>query len=115
MANNDLLAKFEAQLNSYFNEEALVEKGLPTVQYLASQLNLSPNYLTDMLRALTGQSTQQHIQNKIIERSKVMLSTTNLSVSQIAYSLGFDYPQSFRRLFKNHTHQSPLAYRNSVN
>ena len=115
MANNDLLIKFEAQLNSCFNEENLVEKGLPTVQYLASQLNLSPNYLTDMLRALTGQSTQQHVQNKIIERSKTMLSTTDLSVSEIAYSLGFDYPQSFQRLFKSLTKTSPLEYRNSFN
>lgn len=115
MANNDLLIKLEALLNSYFNEENLVEKGLPTVQYLASQLNVSPNYLSDMLRALTGQSTQQHIQGKIIERAKAMLSTTDLSVSEIAYSLGFDYPQSFQRLFKNCTKTSPLEYRNSFN
>ncbi|MVT12232.1 helix-turn-helix domain-containing protein [Chitinophaga tropicalis] len=115
MASNDLLIKFEDHLNSYFNGEKLTEKGLPTVPYLASQLNVSPNYLTDMLRALTGQSTQQHIQNKIIELAKEMLSTTDLSVSEIAYSLGFDYPQSFQRLFKNYTKTSPLEYRNSFN
>lgn len=115
MASNDLLIKFENHLNSYVNEESLIEKGLPTVQELASHLNVSPNYLTDMLRALTGQSTQQHIQNKIIERAKAMLSTTDLSINEIAFSLGFDYPQSFQRLFKSRTKTSPLEYRNSFN
>lgn len=115
MANNDLLIRLEEHLNGYFNGESLSGKGLPTVQYLASQLNVSPNYLTDMLRTLTGQSTQQHIQSKIIERAKAMLSTTDLSVSEIAYSLGFDYPQSFHRLFKNYTKTSPLDYRNLFN
>jgi AraC-like DNA-binding protein len=109
--NDDLLIKLEAQLNACLDGN----KGLPTVQYLAAQLNVSPNYLSDMLRALTGQSTQQHIQSRVIERAKELLSTTDLSVSEISYSLGFDYPQSFHRLFKNYTKTSPLGYRNSFN
>lgn len=115
MVSNDLLSKFEHHLNRYFDEGNLVEKGLPTVQYFASLLNVSPNYLTDMLRGLTGQGTQQHIQNKIIEQSKILLSTTQLSISEIAYAMGFNYPQSFQRLFKNHTEISPLEYRKSFN
>lgn len=70
-----------------------------------------PRYLSDMLRSLTGQTTQQHIHTKLIEKAKDILSTSNLSVAEIAYQLGFDYPQSFNKLFKSKTKISPLEYR----
>lgn len=114
-ANNDLLSKLENVLDSYFKNDKLEKDGIPTVQYVANELHLSPNYLSDMLRVHTGQTTQQHIQNRIIEKSKELLSTTSLSVSEIAYHLGFEHPQSFHRLFKNRTSVSPLEFRQSFN
>lgn len=114
-ANNDILIKMENLLDDYFNNEESLKEGIPTVDYFASQLNLSPHYLSDMLRTLTGQSTQQHIQNKLIEKAKEFLSTTELSVAEIAYHLGFEYPQSFNKLFKKKTEMSPLEFRKSFN
>jgi AraC family transcriptional activator of pobA len=90
-------------------------KGLPTVQYLSEQLNVSPSYLSDMLRSLTGQNAQQHIHSKLIEKAKEILTTTNLSISEIAYRLGFEHPQSFSKLFKSKTSLSPLEFRQSFN
>lgn len=113
--NTDLLTKLENLLDDYFKNEGLLEKGIPTVQFVAGELNLSPNYLSDMLRIQTGQTTQQHIQNRVIEKAKEMLSTTNKSVSEIAFELGFEHPQSFHRLFKNCTTLSPLEFRQSFN
>ncbi|MDR1706637.1 MAG: helix-turn-helix transcriptional regulator [Prevotella sp.] len=114
-ANTDLLTKLEALLDDYFKNERMLEKGIPTVQYIAGELHLSPNYLSDMLRVQTGQTTQQHIQNRVIEKAKELLSTTSMSVSEIAYYLGFEHPQSFHRLFKNRTTVSPLDFRASFN
>ena len=111
--NTDLLSKMEQLLNICFEKEETLNKGLPTVEYLAKQLHVSPRYLSDMLRSLTGQSTQQHIHEKLIEKAKEKLLTTDLSVSEIAYYLGFEHPQSFSKLFKNKTHQSPLEFRQS--
>lgn len=113
--NNDLLTEMENLLNEYFKSNQLVETGLPTVQYFAAKMNMSPNYLSDMLRTLTGQSTQQHIHNKLIEIAKENLSTTNLSVSEIAYQLGFEHPQSFSKLFKSKTNLTPIEFRASFN
>jgi len=113
--NSDILTRFESLLTAYFNDEKILSSGLPTVQFVAAELNLSPNYLSDMLKAHTGQTTQQHIQNKLIETAKEMLSTTNLSVSEIAYNLGFEHPQSFHRLFKSKTEVSPRDFRQSFN
>lgn len=113
--NNDLLTKMETILTDYFNSDNVQEMGLPTVQYLADQLSISPTYLSDMLRSLTGQSTQQHIHNKLIEKAKESLTTTSLSVSEIAYRLGFEYPQSFSKLFKSKTNVSPLEFKHSFN
>jgi AraC-like DNA-binding protein len=114
--NNDLLSKLEHLLDDYFDKEsAALTKGLPTVQYLAAQLNVSPRYLSDMLRSLTGQNAQQHIHNKLIEKAKEMLSASNLSVAEVAYQLGFEYPQSFNKLFKRKTNLSPLEFRESFN
>ncbi|AVF49869.1 AraC family transcriptional regulator [Elizabethkingia anophelis] len=113
--NNDLLSKLEALLDDYFKNDKQIVKGIPTVHFVAEQLHLSANYLSDMLRVQTGQTTQQHIQNRLIEKAKELLSTTEMSVSEIAYHLGFEHPQSFHRLFKNRTSVSPLEFRASFN
>lgn len=113
--NNGLLSKMEQLLNDYFETDETLETGLPTVEYLAGKLNLSANYLSEMLRTLTGLNAQQHIHEKLIDRAKEKLSITNLSVSEIAYGLGFEQPQSFNRLFKKKTEMSPLEYRKSFN
>lgn len=112
---NDLLSKMEELLDEYFKNDKLIESGLPTVQYFAEIMNVSSNYLSDMLRTLTGQSTQQHIHNKLIEKAKETLTTTNLSVSEIAYQLGFEHPQSFSKLFKSKTNLTPIEFRASFN
>lgn len=115
VVNNDLLQRLEALLTAYFSQEDAVSKGIPTVQYLADQLHLSPSYLSDMLRALTGRNAQQHIHEKLIEKAKEKLSTTRLSVSEIAYELGFEHSQSFCKLFKTKTKLSPLEFRRAFN
>lgn len=112
-ASSDLLMKLEDLLNEYFDRQNELQEGLPTVKYIAGKLNVSPNYLSDMLRTLTGQNAQQHIHNKLIEKAKEALSTTSLSVGEIAYRLGFEHAQSFNKLFKNKTKVSPLEFRNS--
>jgi AraC family transcriptional regulator, transcriptional activator of pobA len=114
-ANSDLLQQLEELLNTYFEEDKPVAQGVPTVQYLADQLHYSPNYLSDMLRSLTGLNAQQHIHQKLIERSKELLSTTKLTVSEVAYELGFEHPQSFSRLFKIKTRISPAQFRSGFN
>jgi AraC family transcriptional regulator, transcriptional activator of pobA len=114
-ASNDLLIKLEDLLDDYFNHQNDSQQGLPTVKYVSDKLNVSPNYLSDLLRTLTGQNAQQHIHNKLIEKAKETLTTTSLSVGEIAYRLGFEHPQAFNKLFKNKTEQSPLEFRNSFN
>lgn len=114
-AGNDLLTKMETLLNEYFKSDKVLRLGLPSVKYFACELNVSSNYLSDMLRTLTGQSTQQHIHNSLIEKAKEALASTNLSVSEIAYQLGFEHPQSFSKLFKRKTKVSPLEFRASFN
>ncbi|GAB3342933.1 helix-turn-helix transcriptional regulator [Larkinella ripae] len=114
-ASNDLLVKLETLLADYFDGDNVQELGLPTVHYISEKLAISPNYLSDMLRSLTGQSTQQHIHNKLIEKAQEILTTTSLSVSEIAYQLGFEHPQSFSKLFKNKMNVSPLEFRQSFN
>lgn len=113
--HNDLLTRLETVLSTFFDDEQGLINGLPTVEYVAGELNVSPHYLSDMLRSLTGQNAQQHIQQKLIEKAKAMLSTTTLSVGEIAYQLGFTYPQSFNKLFKSKTNVSPLQFRQSFN
>ncbi|SIN88615.1 helix-turn-helix domain-containing protein [Chitinophaga niabensis] len=110
-----VLNRLEELLNDYFNDEDLISKGLPTVQLFANELNVSPNYLSRLLKTLTGQSTQQLIHDKLIDKAKERLSTTELSVSEIAYELGFEHPQSFTKLFKSKTNLSPLEFRASFN
>lgn len=115
ITNHKILNQLEDLLSGYFNSHALAQKGIPTVQYIAGALNVSPNYLSVLLKVLTGQSTQQHIHDKLIEKAKEKLSTTALSVSEIAYELGFEHSQSFSKLFKSKTNLSPLAFRQSFN
>lgn len=115
ISNHKILARLDGIFMKYFNNDAFVKKGLPTVQSIAEALNLSPGYLSGLLKALTGQSTQQHIHDKLIEKAKERLSTTGLSVSEIAYELGFEHPQSFSKLFKTKTNLSPLEFRQSFN
>ncbi|WP_343522812.1 helix-turn-helix transcriptional regulator [Pedobacter sp.] len=110
--NSALLTRFEQLIDDYFNSDV---PGLLTVQYIAAQMNLSPNYLSDLLRVHTGQNTQQHIHEKLIAKAKEKLSTTHLSVSEIAYALGFEHAQSFSTLFKKKTNLSPLEFRQTFN
>ena len=115
ISNHKTLDRLEEVLSAYFNSNDLMQKGLPTVQHIAETLNVSPGYLSGLLKTLTGQSTQQHIHNKLIEKAKEKLSITSLSVSEIAYELGFEHPQSFSKLFKTKTKLSPLEFRASFN
>jgi len=111
--NSELLIKVEKILNPCFQNSN--EDKLPTPAFLASQLNLSPKYLNDCLKELTGQTTQQLIHDKLIEKAKEALTTTELSVGEIAYQLGFEFPQSFSKLFRQKTSQTPLEFRQSFN
>ncbi|MBW7674239.1 helix-turn-helix domain-containing protein [Chryseobacterium chendengshani] len=113
--NHQILDRLEVLLSDYFNSNDLVSKGLPTVQYISDHLNVSPTYLRSLLKTLTGLNTQQHIHEKLIEKAKEKLSTTDLTVSEIAYELGFEHLQSFSKLFKEKTSQSPLAFRAGFN
>jgi AraC family transcriptional activator of pobA len=115
ITNHKILDMLEEILSEYFKGDALAKKGLPTVQSIADALYVSPNYLSGLLKVLTGQSTQQHIHDKLIEKAKEKLSTTDLSVSEIAYQLGFEHPQSFSKLFKAKVNFSPLEFRQSFN
>lgn len=111
-ASHELLTRLEQFLQQHFNKSS---DALPSVEMMAAALNLSPGYLSDMLRSLTGRTAQQHIHDQLIEKAKELLSSTDLSVSEIAYHFGFEYPQSFNKLFRNKTNQTPLQYRQSFN
>lgn len=113
--SHELLIKLEDLLDNYFNSGLLAEKGLPSVTFIAENLNISPGYLSGLLKSLTGQNTQQHLHNKLIELAKEKLSTTKLSVSEIAYELGFEHLQSFSKMFKTKTRLSPMEFRHSFN
>ncbi|RZK40246.1 MAG: AraC family transcriptional regulator [Pedobacter sp.] len=109
--NHSILTNVENELNRYLDENQSLQSGLPTVEYLADQLHLSPHYLSDLLRSLTGNSAKHHIQERLIEKAKEYLSSSVISVAEIAYQLGFEHPQSFNKLFKRKTNLSPLAFR----
>jgi AraC family transcriptional regulator, transcriptional activator of pobA len=115
ISNHKMLNRLEKLLSAWFSNDEQMSKGMPTVKYVSDAMNVSPNYLSGLLKVLTGKSTQQHIQDKVIEKAKEKLSTTDLSVSEIAYELGFEYPQSFNKFFKAKTNLSPLAFRQSFN
>ena len=111
--NNDILKKTEAILDDYYNSKQSLNNGVPTVQFLSEKLNLSPGYLSDLLRSLIGQNAQQYIHLKLVEKAKEKLSTTRLSISEIAYELGFEHSQSFSKLFKSKTKMSPVEFRST--
>ncbi|MEO7214585.1 MAG: helix-turn-helix transcriptional regulator [Mucilaginibacter sp.] len=113
--SHEILDRLNEKLVDYFNDANALRNGLPTVSYLAEQLRVSPDYLSGLLKSLTGMTTQQHIHEKLIEKAKQQLSATNLSVSEIAYQLGFEHSQSFSKLFKAKTNLSPLVFRGSFN
>jgi AraC-like DNA-binding protein len=115
ITSSKILERMEVVLTQYFNDDDLVSKGLPTVKHVAEKLNVSTKYLGSLLRQLTGQTTQQHIHEKLVEKAKEKLSTTELTVSEVAYALGFEHSQSFNKLFKAKTKQSPLEFRQSFN
>lgn len=110
-SSHEILTRLEDHLSSYFNSDALARQGLPSVTHIAETLNISPGYLSSLLKTLTGQNMQQHLHHKLIELAKEKLSTTSLSVSEIAYELGFEHLQSFSKLFKTKTNLSPLEFR----
>ncbi len=115
IASHEILTRLEDYLSKYFSSGALAVQGLPSVVHIAETLNISPGYLSGLLKSLTGQNTQQHLHSKLIELAKEKLSTTNLSVSEIAYQLGFEHLQSFSKLFKTKTSLSPMEFRHSFN
>lgn len=110
-ANRDTVAQVKTLLKEYFENETLRSGGLPTVKYLAGQVHLSPNYLSDLLKKETGLSTQDHIHYFLIEEAKNILLASNGTVSEIAYMLGFEYPQYFSKLFKQKTGITPQEFR----
>ncbi|TDQ11036.1 helix-turn-helix domain-containing protein [Pedobacter metabolipauper] len=109
--NSDVVQQFEKLLNDYFSQSSLIDVGLPNVKYFASQLHLSPNYLTDLLNKFTGKSTQEHIHHALIDKAKTLLWSTDHTISEIAYGLGFDHPSHFTKIFKSKTGKSPSEYR----
>ena len=115
ITNHKMVERMEKLLNAHFAEGTYQVQGIPTVEQMAEWLHVSPKYLSGLLKNITGQSTQQHIQNKLIDKAKEKLSTTALSISEIAYELGFEHPQSFSKLFKAKTEQSPRAFRSRFN
>lgn len=108
---SDTLQRFDQELHRYFAQESLTHKGIPTVAYFAEHLHLSPNYLSDLLRSLTGKSTQEHIQFQVIRKAKEYLLGSDWTVAQVAYELGFEYPSYFSKLFKSKTGCSPRQFR----
>ena len=109
--SNDIVQRFERMLKDYFNNETLVDLGLPDVKHFATALNLSANYLSDLLKRYTGKSTQEHIHLQLIDRAKTMLWSSDKSISEIAFELGFEHPSHFTKIFKTKTGKSPTEYR----
>ncbi|CDT58897.1 helix-turn-helix domain-containing protein [Vibrio coralliirubri] len=113
--NLDLMERVDGILIHYFESEKVVENGLPTVKYLSETMCMSSCYLSDMMKSATGRNAQQYMQDHLIERIKNALLSTNEQVSQIAYGLGFEYPQHLSKLFKAKTGMTPIEYRKSIN
>jgi AraC-like DNA-binding protein len=115
LANQGILERFERLLQEFFSSEKPQEVGLPSVTYCAGELNLSPHYFGDLVKKETGKTALEYIQLKLIDEAKVRIHDPLLSISEIAYSLGFKYPQHFTRLFKNQVGMTPGEYRAGVN
>lgn len=110
--NKSIIAQIENMLNDYFTENNIKEKGLPSVKFLADHVNLSASYLSDLLKKETGKNAQEHIHFYLIEKAKNYLINSEKNINEIAYSLGFEYPQYFIKLFKQKTGNTPMEYRN---
>jgi AraC-like DNA-binding protein len=110
--NKSIISQIETILNIYFSETNVKEQGLPSVAFLAEKVNLSPSYLSDLLKKESGKNAQEHIHFYLIEEAKTYLINTDKNINEIAYSLGFEYPQYFNKLFKQKTGKTPLEYRN---
>lgn len=110
--NKSIIAQIENVLTQYFTNANLKEQGLPTVKFLADNVHLSPSYLSDLLKKETGKNAQEHIHFYLIEEAKNLLLNSEKNVNEIAYSLGFEYPQYFNKLFKQKTGNTPMEYRN---
>ena len=111
-ANRDILTRFETLLNAYFTADNALRKGLPTVKYCAGELCLSSNYFSDLIKRETGKTAWEYIQHKIISLARERLLMPSHSISEVAYGLGFQYPQHFTRVFKRATGMTPNEYRN---
>ena len=109
--NSDILTRFERLLDAYFDTDMQRQEGLPSVKYFAAKVFLSPNYFGDVIRKLTGMTASEHIQNKVIDRVKEQLLSSDKTASQIAYELGFQYPQHLSRMFKRITGLTPNEFR----
>ncbi len=113
ISNHRILSELEQLLTVYFKEDNLADKGIPSIQFISEQLHISPNYLSRLLKTVSGQSTKQFVHDKLIDLAKEKLSVTDLTINEIAYALGFEHPQSFSKLFKAKTNLSPLEFRRS--
>ncbi|MCH7415603.1 helix-turn-helix transcriptional regulator [Belliella sp. R4-6] len=109
--NKSIIAQIETVLNNYFSDSKLKEQGLPSVKFLADKVHLSPSYLSDLLKKETGKNAQEHIHFYLIEEAKRCLINTEKNINAIAYSLGFEYPQYFNKLFKQKTGKTPMEFR----
>jgi AraC-like DNA-binding protein len=109
--NKDAIVRFEEFITEYFNSHELKNKGIPSVKYCAEKMHLSPNYFSDLLKSETGKNTQEHIHCRLLEKAKTLLVSSNLSINEIAYELGFGFPQSFSKFFKNKAGVSPTLFR----
>jgi YesN/AraC family two-component response regulator len=113
--NKDVVSEFEHHLKDYFKSEDLTNLGQPSASYLANKVHLSPNYLSDLLKKETGKNIKEHVNEVVVNKAKNMLLSTNKSVSEIAYDLGFNYPHYFSRMFKAQTGFTPAKYRENIN
>ncbi|MBD0403274.1 AraC family transcriptional regulator [Flammeovirga sp. EKP202] len=112
--NKDFVAQFESCLQSYYDHEKQLELGVPSVKYFGEELNMSSHYLSDLLKKETGSSAQEHIYNFLMDLAKTKLLSSTEAVGQIAYGLGFEYPNHFSKLFKSKTGMSPVAFRKAI-
>lgn len=114
VVNRDFLQKFESLIDDFFKNNISQDNGLPSVKYFADSVHLSANYFGDLIKKETGKSAQEYIQFKLIERAKDLIMQSDKTISEIAYELGFAYPQHFGRLFKKQTGMTPNKFRNDA-